>query len=86
MNDAETRLAARLGADLERVLGVGILVEDVDIAGDGPVTITVACIVDGRVHEISATGESAIDAMSSVIRGAAETRLGSAFWQMIGPT
>lgn len=85
MNDAEARLAARLAEDLERVLGVGILVEDVEIDGDGPVTIRVACIVDGQAREIHAEGESAIDAMTDVIRLAAETRLGASFWQIVGP-
>ena len=85
MNDAETRLAERLSADLERVLGTGILIEDLEIQGDGPVTINVACLVDGQSREIRADGESAIDAMSNVIRMAAELRLSSAFWQMVGP-
>ncbi len=47
MNDAETQLAERLRIDLERVLGTGILVQDLEITGDGPVTIRVACLVDG---------------------------------------
>ena len=64
MNDAEAQLAARLADDLERVLGTGILVEDLEIEGDGPVTIHVACLVDGRAREIVAVGESAIDAMA----------------------
>ena len=85
MNDAETQLAGRLARDLERVLGVGILIEDVEIEGDGPVTIRVACIVDGQAREIQAEGESAIDAMTGVIRLAAETRLGGAFWHIVGP-
>jgi hypothetical protein len=86
MNDAETQLAARLAEDLERTLGVGILVEDVEVAGEGPVTIRVSCIVDGQAREIHAEGETAIDAMAVVIRLAAEMRLGAAFWQIVGPT
>jgi hypothetical protein len=86
MNDAEAQLAARLAEDLERVLGTGILVEDLEIEGDGPVTIHVACLVEGHAREIHAEGESAIDAMSSVIRLAAEMRLQAAFWQIVGPT
>ena len=85
MNDAETRLAARLATDLERVLGTGILVEDLEIEGDGPVTIHVACLVEGQAREIHAEGESAIEAMSNVIRLAAEMRLSAAFWQVVGP-
>jgi hypothetical protein len=85
MNDAEARLAERLATDLERVLGTGILVEDLEIEGDGPVLIRVACLVDGQAREILAEGENAIEAMSEVVRQAAETRLTSAFWQMVGP-
>lgn len=85
MNDAEARLAERLAADLERILGTGILVEDLEIEGDGPVVIRVACLVDGQARELWATGENAIEAISKTIRLAAETRLAAAFWQMVGP-
>jgi hypothetical protein len=85
VNEAEAQLAGRLAADLERVLGTGILVEDLEIEGDGPVTIHVACLVDGQSREIQAEGESAIEAISTVIRLAAEFRLSSAFWQIVGP-
>lgn len=85
MNDAESRLAERLATDLERILGTGILIEDLEIEGDGPVTIRVACLVDGRSREIRVEGESAITAISEVIRLAAELRLSAAFWQMVGP-
>lgn len=85
MNDAEARLAERLATDLERILGTGILIEDLEIAGDGPVTIKVACLVDGTSREIYAEGESVMEAMSDVIRAAAELRLAAAFWQMVGP-
>jgi hypothetical protein len=84
VNDAEERLAGRLAVDLERVLGTGILIEDLEIRGEGPVTIDVACLVDGQSREIHAEGESATDAMSNVIRLAAELRLSGAFWQMVG--
>jgi len=85
VNDAEAQLAGRLAIDLERVLGTGILIEDLEIQGEGPVTISVACLVDGRSREIHAEGESAMDAMSNVIRVAAELRLEGAFWQIMGP-
>jgi hypothetical protein len=85
VNDAEARLAERLAQDLERILGTGILIEDLEIQGDGPVIISVACLVDGQSREIRAEGENAIEAISNVIRLAAETRLAAAFWQMVGP-
>lgn len=85
MNDAELQLAERLATDLERVLGTGILVEDLEIEGEGPVTISVACLVDGRSREIRGEGESVVDAMSNVVRLAAELRLEGASWQIMGP-
>lgn len=85
MNDAEARLAERLAQDLERILGTGILIEDLEIDGEGPVTIRVACLVDGIAREIEATGDTAIEAIREVIRLAAEARLAAAFWQMVGP-
>jgi hypothetical protein len=84
MNDAETRLAERLATDLERILGTGILIEDLEIEGEGPVTVRVACLVDGASREIVAEGDSAITAISEVIRRAAELRLTAAFWQLVG--
>ncbi len=86
MNDAEMRLAERLAQDLERILGTGILIQDLEIEGDGPVTIQVACLVDGRSRQIRAEGETAMGAISTVIRTAAELRLSAAFWQMVGPS
>ncbi len=85
MNDAEARLAERLAADLERVLGTGILVQDLEIEGEGPVVIHVACLVDGQARDLRTQGETAIEAMSMLVRLAAETRLAAAFWQMVGP-
>lgn len=85
MNDAEARLAERLAPDLERILGTGILIEDLEIEGEAPVTIRVACLVDGSSREIVATGGSALEAISVIIRRAAELRLTAAFWQMVGP-
>jgi hypothetical protein len=85
MNDAEARLAERLAQDLERILGTGILIEDLEIDGEGPVTIRVACLVDGMSRELEATGDTAIEAIRDAIRLAAEIRLAAAFWQMVGP-
>jgi hypothetical protein len=84
VNDAEAQLAARLAEDLERILGTGILIEDLEIEGEGPVMISVACLVDGQSREIRAEGENVIEAMSNVVRLAAELRLAGAFWQIIG--
>ena len=85
MNDAEARLAERLAQDLERVLGTGIVLEDVEIEGDAPAVIRAACLIDGRAAEIRAEGATVVEAMGEVIRMAAETRLSAAFWQLVGP-
>jgi len=85
MNDAEAQLAERLARDLERVLGAGIMIEDLELVGDGPVTIRVACLLDGASRQIEASGETAIEAISAVVRAAAELRLTAAFWQIVGP-
>lgn len=85
MNDAEAQLAERLATDLERVLGTGILIQDLELTGDGPVTIRVACLVDGTSREIRTSGKSVLEALSGVVRAAAELRLTAAFWQLVGP-
>lgn len=86
MNDAEARLAERLADDLERTLGAGIVIEDLEIQGDGPVVIRVACLAEGRARELVGEGDTVIEAVSDVIRQAAELRLAAAFWRMVGPT
>ena len=85
MNDAETQLAERLATDLERVLGTGILIEDLEIEGEEPVTIRAACLVDGRSHEIRGEGQTVQEAIGGVIRAAAKLRQEGAFWQIVGP-
>ncbi len=85
MSDGEALLADRLAHDLERVLGIGILVDDLVIEGDGPVTVRAACFVDGQAREVEASGETVGGALAELVRLAAETRLASAFWQMVGP-
>lgn len=86
MTEAEERFAERLAEDLEQVLGQGIIVRDVEIASDGPVFIRVACLVDGQIRELEARGETMLEAYREVIRAAAELRLASAWWQIVGPT
>ena len=84
MNDAEVRLAQRLVIDLEEVLGTTIEVDDVQVAGDGPARITVACRAHGATHAIVADGDSVIDATTGTLRAAAELRLTAAFRELVG--
>jgi hypothetical protein len=86
MTDAEAAFARRLAEDLERVLGEGIAVSDVELHGDGPVRAHVVCLADGRVHEIDAEADDVLAAYQEVVRKAAEIRLAAAWWRIVGPT
>jgi len=86
MTDAEARYAERLAADLDQVLGAGVVLDDLRISGDGPVEITVTCVVDGRVETTAVRGETLLEATREVVRTVAEIRLRLAFWQMAGPS
>jgi hypothetical protein len=85
MNEAEARFAERLVEELEPILGVGIVVDDVEIEGDGPVRVHMTCLSEGRVHEIDVEADSLIAAYQDLVRRAAEVRLAAAFWQIVGP-
>lgn len=86
MTDAEAELAEELAADLSRVLGTGVVVEDLELADERPARIRVVCLIEGNVREITAEGETARAAMREVIAIAARLRLDSAWWQIVGPT
>ena len=86
MNDAEERFAERLAVDLERVLGAGIAIDDVELdVDDVRAHVTATLLVDGRVEMVEAEGASLIDLYRPLVERAAELRLGAAFWRMIGP-
>ncbi len=86
MNDAEERFAGRLAGDIERVLGVGIAIDDVDLTvGDGTATVVATLLIGDRVETIEATGSDVLSLYRPIIERAAELRLAAAFWQMIGP-
>jgi hypothetical protein len=89
VNDAEERFAERLAEDLERVLGVGIAVEDVELeAGEGErgARVTATLLLGARVETIEAVGTSVLALYRPILQRAAELRLKDAYWQMIGPT
>lgn len=86
MNDAEERFAERLAVDLERVLGAGIAIDDVDlthVAGEARVRATL--LIGERIETIEASGESILDLYRPIVERAAELRLASSFWRMVGP-
>ena len=88
MNDAETQFAERLAEDIARVLGVGIVVGDIELevgeAGRGA-RVTATLLAGPRAETIEAVGASVLDLYEPIVRRAAEVRLQDAFWQMIGP-
>lgn len=86
MTDAEAELADQLAADLSRVLGTGVVVEDLELADERPARVRVVCLIEGNVREITAEGETVQAAMREVIAIAARLRLDSAWWQIVGPT
>lgn len=86
MNDAEERFAERLAEDLDRVLGVGIAIDDLELSvGDGTADVVATLLIDGRVERIEASGTDLLSLYRPLLQRAAEVRLASAFWQMIGP-
>ena len=86
MNDAEERFAERLAEDLERVLGVGIAIDDIALnVDDGGASVTATLLVGERVETIEATGPDVLSLYRPLVERAAELRLAAAFWRMIGP-
>jgi hypothetical protein len=91
---AEERFATRLSDDLGRILGTGILIEELDLGGTGdgddvrggPARIKVLCLFDGGAETIEAEGETADEAYGRIIGAAAEMRLAIASRRMIAPT
>ena len=87
MNDAEERFAERLAEDLDRVLGAGIAIDDVELSvGDDAAHVVATLLIEGRVEAIEASGPDLISLYRPLIERAAELRLASAFWRMVGPT
>ncbi|HEX5824427.1 MAG TPA: hypothetical protein VFY18_08230 [Candidatus Limnocylindrales bacterium] len=87
MNDAEERFAERLAEDLQRVLGVGLAVDDIELSSDGDQTsVRATLLVEGRVETIEVAAPDVIGLYRPLIERAAELRLQSAFWRMIGPS
>ena len=87
MNDAEERFAERLGHDLERVLGAGIAVDDIELSTeDGGARVVATLLVEARIETIEVSAPDVVALYRPLIERAAELRLRSAFWRMVGPT
>jgi hypothetical protein len=86
VNDAEQQFANRLAADLERVLGAGIAVDDIEITSpDGESHVTATILIDGRMETIEVAAPSVLELYRPLLERAAELRLGAAFWRIVGP-
>ena len=87
MNDAEEQFARRLAEDLEKVLGAGIAIDDIELsASDDRAHVRATLLVEGRVETIDAEAPDIVALYRPLIERAAELRLQSAFWRMVGPT
>jgi hypothetical protein len=87
MNDAEERFAERLATDLDKVLGAGLAVDDIELSTSGDEARVIATIlVEGRVETIEVAAADVVSLYRPLVERAAELRLRSAFWRMVGPS
>ncbi len=83
MTEAEERFAERLAVDLEPILGAAIAIGRVEIHGDGPVAVVVACVVDGRDRTIEVEADDLLEAYRRTVTSAAELRLTAAWSEVV---
>jgi hypothetical protein len=83
----EERFAIRLAEDLGRILGTGILIEELDLgtSEDGPARMRVLCLFDGGAETLEASGATRLEAYNRLVQAAAEMRLAIASRRMIAP-
>jgi len=87
MNDAEERFAERLAEDLDRVLGVGLAIDDIELeVGEETAHVKATLLVGERIETIEASGRNVLSLYRPIIERAAELRLAAAYWRMVGPT
>ena len=87
MNVADERFAARLADDLGRVLGEGIILDEITVEGEGTsgVDLHATCLFDGRIDAFTGRGETLTAAAADLIRVAAEYRLAVAWRTLVAP-
>lgn len=85
--ETDQRFAARLADDLGRILGTGIIIDELDLGPteDAPARIRVVCLFDGGAETLEAEGETRLEAYNRLVRAAAELRLAVATRPMIAP-
>jgi hypothetical protein len=87
MNETETMFAERLAEDLDRVLGAGIAIDDIEVVqGSDEARVVATLLIEGRVETIEARGSDLAGLYRPLVERAAQLRLASAFWRMIGPS
>ena len=86
MNDAEAAFAQRLADDLERVLGAGIAIDDIELrVDDGRAIAHAVLLIEGRVVGLDAEADDVLGLYAPLMQAAASARLSGAFWRMVGP-
>ena len=85
--EADERFAARLAEDLGRILGTGIVIDELRLSptDDWPAKIRVLCLFDGTSEVLEVAGETRLEAYNKLVRAAAEMRLAIAARRMIAP-
>jgi hypothetical protein len=87
MTEADEQFATRIADDLSRILGTGILIDELTLAEHGErARIRVLCLFDGRAETLEAHGATDGEAYDALIRAASELRLALASRNMIAPT
>jgi hypothetical protein len=87
MTEDVDQFAERLAAELGRILGTGIILEDVDLGPTDadPARIRAVCLFDGGSEVLEAAGSTRAEAYDKLIRAAANLRLALASRNMIAP-
>jgi hypothetical protein len=86
MTDLEVEFAERFAADVERILGAGIAVDDLELLStDGRVRARASLLIEGRVVEIAAEAADLHGLYRPLMEEAAAARLRGAFWRIVGP-
>jgi hypothetical protein len=87
ITEADERFLERLADDLGRILGTGIVIDELRLGSneDTPTKIRALCLFDGGTQVLEIGGETRLEAYNRLIRAAAELRLSIAARRMIAP-
>lgn len=88
MNEADEQFTERLGEELGRILGTGIMFEELDLGEHegSPAHIRAICLFDGRPEVLEADGDTRKAAYDQLVKAASQLRLTLASRNMIAPT